>query len=94
VLALGGIITGAVFGVITLSDQSRFNNDPSFANADVAARDGMFSDVFFGLGIASAVVAVVLWVIPHADGPTSAARSPSHRSTAVRFAPNGVALSF
>lgn len=94
VLALGGIITGAVFGVITLGDQSRFNSNPSFDNADTAARDGMFADIAFGVGLASAVVAVVLWVIPHADGPNTAAASRPHRSTAVHVAPNGLALSF
>lgn len=50
-MAGAGVITGTVFGVMALSDQSKFDARPTNDAADRAERDALGADIAFGAAI-------------------------------------------
>jgi hypothetical protein len=50
-LAGASAITGAVFGVVALVDQGKFNDRPTSESADAAERDALAADIAFGAAI-------------------------------------------
>jgi hypothetical protein len=50
-LAGASAITGAVFGVVALGDEGRFNDNPTSEGADSAERDALAADIALGAAI-------------------------------------------
>jgi hypothetical protein len=88
-----GVITGTVFGILALSDQSKFDENPSNELADRADRNSLAADISFGAAITLGLAgATALLFTPGAgsdkfDAP-EAARLPNP-SKRVSFAPYG-----
>jgi len=66
-LAGVGLITGTVLGFLALSEQSAFDDEPTEETADRGETYALFADVAFGVAIAGAITAVVLYVTDSAD---------------------------
>ncbi len=62
-----GLITGSVLGFLALSEQSSFDDDPTEETADNGETLALFADVAFGVAIAGAITAVVLWLTSGSD---------------------------
>lgn len=56
-----GLVGGAVLGFLALSDKSDFDDNPTVETADRGERFALFADIAFGVGIAAAVTAAVLY---------------------------------
>lgn len=57
-----GLVTGTVLGFLALSEQSEFDDTPTDETADRGERLALFADVAFGVAIAGAATAIVLYV--------------------------------
>jgi hypothetical protein len=98
-LGLSGaaVITGTIIGIMALSDESKFEENPSNDLADRAERNSLAADISFGAAITLGLAgATALLFTPGAstekfDAP-QAARLPSP-GKAVSFAPYGSANS-
>ncbi|MBW2463260.1 MAG: PEGA domain-containing protein [Deltaproteobacteria bacterium] len=62
-----GLITGSVLGFLALSEQSSFDDNPTEETADNGETLALFADVAFGVAIAGAITAVVLWLTSGSD---------------------------
>jgi hypothetical protein len=63
---------GTVFGVLALSDKTRFQNHPTFATADSASENAVLADVCFGAAVALGVTSLVLLLRGNAAPPSAA----------------------
>lgn len=98
-VSAAGVITGAVFGVITINDKSNLDKTcthgacpvGSQSSIDAMNRDGLVSDIAFGVGAVGLVVGIVAAV---SSGGSHAARAAAGRppKTRVVVHGNGVAL--
>jgi tetratricopeptide (TPR) repeat protein len=62
VMSVGGAVlaAGTILGVMALSEESDFNEDPSTDSADRGEQMALFADVAFGVGAVAIVTGVVL----------------------------------
>lgn len=61
-IAGGSALIGTILGIITLSKQSDFNDNPTEAHADRGENYALATDVAFGVAIASGLTALVLYL--------------------------------
>lgn len=57
-----GLISGVVFGLLALDAQSEFDENPTADTADRGETYALIADVSYGVAIAGAAAAVILWV--------------------------------
>lgn len=92
-LAGAGVVTGTIFGVMALSEQSKFDDNPSNDTADRAERNSLAADLSFGAAITLGLAGVTaLFITPgtgekQEKGPDTLGRAAPNR--AVSFAPYG-----
>lgn len=56
-----GLISGVVFGLLALDAQSEFDTNPTDDTADKGETYALVADISYGVAIAGAVTAVILW---------------------------------
>lgn len=61
-IAGGSALLGTILGILTLSKQSDFNDNPTEGNADRGENYALAADVAFGVAIASGITALVLYL--------------------------------
>jgi tetratricopeptide (TPR) repeat protein len=85
-----GVITGTIFGILAVSNESNFNDNPSNDAADRAERYSLAADISFGaaitLGLAGATALLVT--------PSSGGEKPEKTPEAARLRTPGKAISF
>ncbi len=62
-----GLVTGTVLGFLALSEQSEFDDTPTTDAADKGETFALFADVAFGVALAAAITAVVLYLTDSGD---------------------------
>lgn len=61
-IAGGSALIGTILGILTLSKQSEFNDNPTEGSADRGENYALAADVAFGVAIASGITALVLYL--------------------------------
>jgi hypothetical protein len=69
-----GLVTGVLFGGLTLAKKGEFDASPTAETADLGQAFSHVADVGFGLALAGAAVGTVVWVLSSRSGP---ARPPA-----------------
>ncbi len=76
-LGLGGagLIAGTVFGILALNAKSKFNDNPTTANADAAERNALIADMSFGIALTLGITGVVLLTARDEEAEPTAKRA-------------------
>lgn len=67
-VAAAGLISGTVFGFLALSEQSNFDAMPTNATADRGELFALIADISFGVAIAGAATAIILYIVERSSG--------------------------
>lgn len=78
-LAVAAAGVGTVYGIMALSDHSKFNSTPTEALADDGENKALISDMAFGVAVTLGVTSAVLF-LSHDDTPPPAAASATPRA--------------
>jgi tetratricopeptide (TPR) repeat protein len=97
-LGLSGaaVITGTVFGIMALSDESKFQDNPSNELADRAERNSLAADISFGAAITLGLAGATALLFKPSTTSSEKFEAPQARlltPKAVSFAPYGSANS-
>jgi len=87
VVALG---TGAVFGIVSISDHSNFDAHPTTANANAGESHELTADMCFGVAATLAVASLVM-ALTHEDSSPAATSEP-HVSISPILSPRAAGL--
>lgn len=81
-VAVAATITGTVLGFLALSDEAAFNAMPTTKLANRGERFALFADVSFGLAIAAASTAIVLYLTQNEDAASSESEVETQKGAA------------
>lgn len=96
-LAGASLIAGTTFGILALSENNDYDQNPTRETRDRGLRYAVVSDVGFSLAAASAIFGTVMYFVergrpaPEAQAPTS---SPTQTTAGLRLSPTGLRVTF
>lgn len=80
------LLVGGIFGIVAVSKESSFKDDPTYDKADAVHTDALVSDIGLGLGAILLVSGTVFYFVEDKDdAPAQQAQRPRQRNPLARL---------